>query len=348
MPGRPVAGAGRVAAVGRPRVGGRRRRRRGCGRSASRGGARRCGPGRGSRARGRATQRSLLTVVAATGTTPVASAQACAPSSSTRSSAAAAERVSFHSSAGAHDLAGLVEQHHAVLLAADGERRRRRRGGRRRSPPRQAVHQWRGSTSVPSGWAARPARTTSPVSASHTTTLHDWVEVSTPATSGRSVICVLPDGGCGGRGTGLAPRSCQVRRAAPRRPVAYPPCPGVRTRVSGPGRPRSRGRRSGGRPRRCWPGSTGRPRPSRRPRAPARVVRSGARTTAGSMPASAVAYARCCSARRVEDGPGLREHRRRGGDRGARDVGAHGRRVAARLTGAVRVVATRRSGWTGR
>ena len=48
----------------------------------------------------RATQRSLLTVVAATGTTPVASAQACAPSSPTRSAAASAERVSFHSRAG--------------------------------------------------------------------------------------------------------------------------------------------------------------------------------------------------------------------------------------------------------
>ena len=50
-----------------------------------------------------------------------------------------------------------------------------------------ADHQWRGSTSVPSGWPARPVRTTSPVTASQTTTLHDWVEESTPATSGRSV-----------------------------------------------------------------------------------------------------------------------------------------------------------------
>ena len=98
---------------------GRWRRRRGSGRSASRGGARRCGRGPGVSGSWAATQRSLLTVVAATGTRPVASAQACAPSSATSSSAACADRVSFHSKRVSHDLAVLVEQHHAVLLPAD-------------------------------------------------------------------------------------------------------------------------------------------------------------------------------------------------------------------------------------
>src|SRR4051794_34365127 len=43
-----------------------------------------------------------------------------------------------------------------------------------------------GSTSVPSGWAARPSRTVAPVSESRTRTLQDWVEESTPATSATS------------------------------------------------------------------------------------------------------------------------------------------------------------------
>jgi hypothetical protein len=133
-----------------------------------------------------AIQRSLLTVVAATGTTPVASAQACAPSSATRSSADPAERVSFHNSAGRTTASDSSNSTipcccppTAIALTPS-----------RMPPPLascHADHQWRGSTSVPSGWPARPVRTTSPVTASHTTTLHDWVEESTPATSGRSV-----------------------------------------------------------------------------------------------------------------------------------------------------------------
>src|SRR3569833_1717893 len=53
-----------------------------------------------------------------------------------------------------------------------------------------ASHQAAGSTSVPSGCGARPVRTSSPVSASHTTTLVDWVDESTPATS--SAVIGLP------------------------------------------------------------------------------------------------------------------------------------------------------------
>ena len=47
-----------------------------------------------------------------------------------------------------------------------------------------ASHQASGWTCVPSGWAARPVRTSAPVSASRTTTLQDWVDESTPATRG--------------------------------------------------------------------------------------------------------------------------------------------------------------------
>ena len=45
-----------------------------------------------------------------------------------------------------------------------------------------ALHQAWGSTSVQSGCGARPERTNAPESASRTTTLHDWVDESTPAT----------------------------------------------------------------------------------------------------------------------------------------------------------------------
>ena len=46
-----------------------------------------------------------------------------------------------------------------------------------------ASHHTLGSTWVRSGWDARPARTSSPVSASRIVTLTDWVDESTPATN---------------------------------------------------------------------------------------------------------------------------------------------------------------------
>src|SRR5690606_23508551 len=53
-----------------------------------------------------------------------------------------------------------------------------------------AVHHSAGSTSVASGCSARPLRTTAPVRASHTTTLVDCVDESTPATS--TSLSVMP------------------------------------------------------------------------------------------------------------------------------------------------------------
>ena len=47
-----------------------------------------------------------------------------------------------------------------------------------------ASHHASGCTSVPSGWSARPCRSSTPVCRSRTTTLTDWVEESTPTTLG--------------------------------------------------------------------------------------------------------------------------------------------------------------------
>ena len=212
-----------------------------------------------------ATQRSLLTVVAATGTTPVASAQAWPPSSSTRSVAACAERVSFHSSAG-RTTSSCSSSRTMPCCWPPTETAATPSS----SPPEvassQADHQWRGSTSVPSGCAARPLRTTAPVCASRTTTLHDWVEVSTPATSGRSVM--RPP-----RRAATCP-GATTARPDPLRTGAGPSWPDRATDddravdvllSAGRGTPWPAPPRTRGRPRRCWPGSTGRPRPSSRP-----------------------------------------------------------------------------------
>ena len=131
-----------------------------------------------------ASQRSLLTVNAASGTEPTASAHSAGPpSSSTRSAAACAERMSFHSSAG-RTTSPAWSRHTIPCCWPPTET-----AATSPSPPAcwvaccNAVHQAPGSTSVPSGWAARPWRTSAPVPASRTTTLHDWVEESIPATS---------------------------------------------------------------------------------------------------------------------------------------------------------------------
>src|SRR6478735_856393 len=118
----------------------------------------------------------------ATGTRPVLRAKSSAPTSSVSAAAADADRVSFHSSAGRTTLPAWSSSTmpccwpptESALTSA--------------SPPAssnaadKARHQWSGWTSVPSGWAVRPSRTSFPVSASRTTTLQLWVEESTPAT----------------------------------------------------------------------------------------------------------------------------------------------------------------------
>ncbi len=130
----------------------------------------------------RAIHRALVTVNAATGTLPTASAQASGPpSSAMRSSASGAERVSFHSRAGRttspSSSRATIPCCWPAMLSADTPSS---------TPPvasSSASTQNRGCTSVPSGCAARASRTSSPVSASRTTTLTDCVDESMPATS---------------------------------------------------------------------------------------------------------------------------------------------------------------------
>ena len=131
----------------------------------------------------RASQRSLVTVKLATGTSPTASAQACAPpSSAMRSAASGAERTSFHSSAGrtTSPAASSATMPCCWALTASASTPSSR-------PPDDAAchasHQAAGGVSVPGGCGALPSRTVAPVSASTTTTLVDCVELSTPATS---------------------------------------------------------------------------------------------------------------------------------------------------------------------
>ena len=85
-----------------------------------------------------------------------------------------------------------------------------------------ACHQSAGSTSVPGGCAARPSRTSAPPSASRTTTLHDWVDESIPATSvfiARAASARSPAGRAV-RTRNRAPR--RRRRRSPRRPCGRP------------------------------------------------------------------------------------------------------------------------------
>src|SRR3954452_9883568 len=130
-----------------------------------------------------ASQRSLVTVNEATGTSPTASAQACPPpSSAMRSVAACAERVSFHSSAGRTTSPSSSRQTIPCCCPPTATAATSARPPASSIAVRNAVAQAAGSTSVPSGCGARPSRTRAPLSASRTTTLHDWVEESTPAT----------------------------------------------------------------------------------------------------------------------------------------------------------------------
>ena len=79
-----------------------------------------------------------------------------------------------------HDFTGFVQAHHPCCWAPT------ERAATSSSPPAlsiaacSAAHHSCGSTSVPSGCGDVPERTISPVSASHTRTLHDCVDESTP------------------------------------------------------------------------------------------------------------------------------------------------------------------------
>ncbi len=129
----------------------------------------------------------------------------------------------------AQHLAGGVERDQTVLLAGDGDRRRavaaERRPPRRR-PSRRPPTSRRGSCSlrggVVGGCGARPAATSSPVSASRTSTLHAEVDESTPATSGISArrAAARSRAGRGARGRSPARPARPRRRSRRERPRA--------------------------------------------------------------------------------------------------------------------------------
>ena len=131
-----------------------------------------------------ATQRTLLAVNDATSDEPTACAiAALPPTSSLRVVACVAERVSFQRSAGRITFPSESKRTipccwPPIAMAATSD-----------SPPAcaiaslRALHHFSGSTSVPSGCAARPSRISSPVSALRITIFTDCVDESTPATS---------------------------------------------------------------------------------------------------------------------------------------------------------------------
>src|SRR5664280_1238589 len=135
-----------------------------------------------------ASQRSLVTVNDATGTEPTRSAQARGPPNSATSSAAApAERVSFHSRAGRTTSPCSSRHTMPCCCAPTATATTSTIPPASASADSSAVHHLAGSTSVPSGCAARPWRSSAPVSASRMTTLQDCVEESIPATSAIAV-----------------------------------------------------------------------------------------------------------------------------------------------------------------
>ncbi len=145
-----------------------------------------------------------------------------------------AERVSFQSTAGRKGIPGAIEDHQAVLLRPDADGRdvpRRARSSPAR--PGARVHQPCGSLSrappVPvTSWGARPRATWTPVSASITTTVVDWVELSTPATR-RPVGRHRRD-----------PLTARPRRAGLAWAPRHPRAPGMRPGRGGPRRPAGR------------------------------------------------------------------------------------------------------------
>ena len=151
-------------------------------RSASRAAAARRPRARRWPARGSASQRSLVTVNDAVGTLPVWLAhQDGPPSSLVSSAAAAADRRSFQSSAG---LTTSPASSRTIMPCCCPATPTAPARSSRPSPACcSAAHQAAGSASVPAGCGALPRPTTVPSPASHSTTLVDWVEESTPATS---------------------------------------------------------------------------------------------------------------------------------------------------------------------
>ncbi len=158
-----------------------------------------------------ASHRSFETVNAAKGTLPTACAHASAPNSDTSASASGADLVSFHKSAGRMTFASSSRQIMPCCCAAIEIEAIPSRPPASASAVCRAFHQLSGSTSVESGCWAHPLRTRSPVAASRTTTLHDCVDESTPATS-----VTAGAGSRAGQVRGAGGRRYRVGQRAPR------------------------------------------------------------------------------------------------------------------------------------
>ena len=129
-----------------------------------------------------ASQRSLVTVNDADGTLPVRRAHSAGPPSSAMSAVACgADRMSFHSRAGRITWPAWSSTTMPCCWAATPIASARSSSPRPASP--RACHHSCGSHSVPSGCGALACPTTVPSSAWHSSTLVDWVDESTPATS---------------------------------------------------------------------------------------------------------------------------------------------------------------------
>ena len=128
-----------------------------------------------------ASQASLLTVIAASGTTPVCRAHQSAPLSATSRVACGALRTSFQSSAGRTGSPSASRVTRPCCWPPTETAAQCSRVSPAASS--SAAPHARGSTSVPSGWAAERLDRISPVAASTATTLQDWVEESMPTTT---------------------------------------------------------------------------------------------------------------------------------------------------------------------
>ena len=145
-----------------------------------------------------ATQRALVAVNDATGTDPTASAHARGPPRlGDQPGGLRGRPVVVPEQGRADDLAAVVERDVAVLLGPDRDGVDVVQAAGVRRGLRRARSQACGSTSVPGGCGACPRRTSDPSSASRTTTVHDWVEQSMPATSVTGARQPRPGGGRG-------------------------------------------------------------------------------------------------------------------------------------------------------
>jgi hypothetical protein len=131
------------------------------------------------------SQASLVMVKEAVGTEPHAAAHPSGPRAATSSAAWGADSTSFQSLAGWTGWPAASRATSPCCWPATERAATRCEPAASQACQRASHHAW-GSCSLrggaTAGWGAVPVASTVPSSASQTTTLHDWVEESTPAT----------------------------------------------------------------------------------------------------------------------------------------------------------------------